>query len=203
MAENVLVIPRVLFDELGPFQGLERDVDRWLPRVLDPGNNLFLARDLAERDPGHKQIIPFAILTHEGRILHYVRGDASGEKRLVAKGSIGIGGHLNEGDRHHLDAAAYRALVLRELHEEVDIDDGFQLRIVALLNDDSNEVGRVHLGIVHVVELATPRVDPRELEITQLELLGLDELHARRSDMETWSRICLDGLGESIVTRSA
>lgn len=199
MPENVLVIPRPLFDEIGAFHGLERDVGRYLPRMLDPANNLFLSREIAEGDPTHKQIIPYAILVHGGRILHYVRGGGSGERRLASKGSIGIGGHLNEGDRHHLDGVAYHDLVLRELHEEVGIDPGFGNRIVALLNDDTTEVGRVHLGIVHVIDLATPRVDPRELDVSELTFLDGPSLGARRAAMETWSQICLDGLGPSLL----
>ena len=91
------------------------------------------------------------------------------------------------------------ATALRELHEEVGIDPGFRNRIVALLNDDTTEVGRVHLGIVHVIDLATPRVDPRELDVSELTFLDGPSLGARRDAMETWSQICLDGLGPSLL----
>ena len=68
--ERVLVIPRPLFDSLGAFEGLTTDVDRYLPAFLDPANNHFLARDDAEEDPGHKQIIPYALFHCRGRFLH-------------------------------------------------------------------------------------------------------------------------------------
>src|SRR6056297_4102464 len=96
--ENVLVVKRGLFDQLGAFQGISLEPDRYLPQILNPENNHFLARDLAEDDPSFKQIIPYAIFRHEDRFLHYVRGGKSGEKRLAAKGSIGIGGHINDTD---------------------------------------------------------------------------------------------------------
>src|ERR1700731_3461276 len=94
--ENVLVIKRSLFDELGNFQGLNFEPRKYLDAILSRGNNFFLSRAQAEKDPSHKQIIPYVLLTHGGKVLHYVRGKKAGEPRLVAKGSIGIGGHMNE-----------------------------------------------------------------------------------------------------------
>src|SRR4051812_43844045 len=94
--EMILVVRRALFDELGSFQGLQFDVDRYLPPLLERGNNFFTARTAAETNIGLKQIIPYVLLVHEDRVLHYVRGKKAGEQRLVAKGSIGIGGHFNE-----------------------------------------------------------------------------------------------------------
>src|SRR2546430_7199327 len=90
--ENILVVKRGLFDELGAFQGLNFEPQRYLGSLLSRGNNFFLPRAAAEHDPAHKQIIPYAIIAHRDRVLHYVRGKKAGEKRLVAKGSIGIGG---------------------------------------------------------------------------------------------------------------
>ena len=108
--ENVLVIKRSLFDELGAFQGLTFEPAKYLNAILSRGNNFFLRRSKAETDPSHKQIIPYVLLAHGNRILYYVRGKRAGEQRLVAKGSIGIGGHMNETDESlfALDEAAYR-----------------------------------------------------------------------------------------------
>lgn len=194
--ENVLVIKRSLFDELGSFQGLKFESQKYLDAILSRGNNFFLRRPQAEKDPTHKQIIPYVLLAHADRVLFYIRGKKAGEQRLVAKGSIGIGGHMNEGDESlfALDEAAYRAGVEREVAEEIKIDTKFEDRIVALLNDDSTEVGQVHLGIVHVFKLAEPNVEKREAMITNLAFLGKDELNARRDSLETWSQICLDSI---------
>ena len=84
--ENVLVIRRALFDELGAFQGLERDADRYIDTFMTRQNNFFLPRSRAEQDPAFKQIIPYVIFTFEGTILRYVRGAKSGEKRLGGQG---------------------------------------------------------------------------------------------------------------------
>ena len=194
--ENILVIKRSLFDQLGAFQGLNFEPRKYLDAILSRGNNFFLRRSLAEKDPGHKQIIPYVLLAHGERVLFYIRGKKAGEQRLVAKGSLGIGGHMNESDESlfALDEAAYRAGVEREVAEEIKIETKFDDRVVALLNDDSNEVGQVHLGIVHVFRLAEPKVKKNEAMITELAFLSREELLARRDSLETWSRICLDSL---------
>ena len=194
--ENILVIKRSLFDQLGAFQGLNFEPRKYLDAILSRGNNFFLRRSLAEKDPGHKQIIPYVLLAHGERVLFYIRGKKAGEQRLVAKGSLGIGGHMNESDESlfALDEAAYRAGVEREVAEEIKIETKFDDRVVALLNDDSNEVGQVHLGIVHVFRLAEPKVKKNEAMITELAFLSREELLARRDSLETWSQICLDSL---------
>ncbi|MEY2547320.1 MAG: hypothetical protein QOG48_2437 [Verrucomicrobiota bacterium] len=195
------MIKRSLFDELGAFHGLNFEPQKYLGAILSRGNNFFLSRAQAENDPTHKQIIPYVLLACGEKVLHYVRGKKAGEQRLVAKGSIGIGGHMNESDESlfALDEAAYRAGVEREVNEEIKIDSAFDDRIVALLNDDSTEVGRVHLGIVHVFKLAEPKVGKREAMITNLAFLSREELMARRDSLETWSQLCLDSLDELVA----
>jgi predicted NUDIX family phosphoesterase len=194
--ENVLVVKRSLFDELGSFHGLNFEPAKYLKALLARGNNFFLSRALAENDPTHKQIIPYAIISQGNTVLHYVRGKKAGEQRLVAKGSIGIGGHMNQEDESlfnfAIDEAAYRAGVEREVNEEINIESPFEDRIVALLNDDTTEVGQVHLGIVHIFRLKEPKVTKRESMITNLEFLTRDELVARRENLETWSQICVE-----------
>ncbi|MDP9004061.1 MAG: hypothetical protein M3N12_04645 [Verrucomicrobiota bacterium] len=192
--ENVLVVRRALFDELGSFHGLNFEPEKYLSALLSRGNNFFLPRSQAETDPTHKQIIPYALIAHGHTILHYVRGKKAGEQRLVAKGSIGIGGHLNDNDESLFawDEHAYRAGVEREVTEEITIESPFEDRIVALLNDDTTEVGRVHLGVVHFLRLTEPKVAKREAMITNIAFLNKDELLARRENLETWSQICVD-----------
>lgn len=194
--ENILVIRRSLFDELGSFQGLNFEAEKYLKAILSRGNNFFIPRPEAETNPAYKQIIPYALIAFEKTVLHYVRGKKAGEQRLVAKGSIGIGGHMNEADESlfAMDEGAYRAGVEREANEEIKIDTPFEDRIVALLNDDSTEVGRVHLGIVHIFKLKEPNVQKREAMITGLTFLAKEELMARRQSLESWSQICLDSL---------
>jgi predicted NUDIX family phosphoesterase len=194
--ENVLVIRRSLLDRFGNFHGLNFEPEKYLDALLSRGNNFFLPRAQAESDPAYKQIIPYALLSFENKVLYYVRGKKAGEKRLVAKGSIGIGGHMNETDESLFawDEQAYRAGVEREVSEEIKIDTQFEDRIVAILNDDTTEVGRVHLGIVHVFKLAEPKVEKREAMITNIAFLTKAELMARHESLETWSQFCVDSL---------
>ena len=194
--ENILVVRRDLVDQLGSFHGLNFEPQKYLSALLSRGNNFFLPRAQAENDPTHKQLIPYVLLVFADKVLYYVRGKKAGEQRLVAKGSIGIGGHMNESDESLFawDEAAYRAGVEREVNEEIKIDTKFEDRIVALLNDDTTDVGRVHLGIVHIFKLAEPKVEKREAMITGLAFLTKEELVSRCESLESWSRICVDSL---------
>lgn len=204
--ERVLVIRRSLLDALGSFQGLATNIGHYLPQFLNVENNFFLLRDDAENDPSHKQIIPYAIFHCRGKLLHYVRGKKSGEQRLAAKGSLGIGGHINTEDAElaSLERDTYMTGVEREVNEELKLGSPYRQRVVALLNDDSNEVGKVHLGVVHVFDLESEDVAPNEAPITQLEFLSREQLAARRDMLETWSQICFDNwdalVGGSLVS---
>lgn len=196
--EQVLVVRRELFDALGSFQGLCPRVEDYLPAFLDRKNNFFVPRSAAEEDPSLKQLIPYAVFLHDGKILHYTRGAKSGEKRLVAKSSIGIGGHINDTDDSggHFDESIYHNAVQREISEELRLGGGFTERAVALINDDSTEVGSVHLGVVHLVSLETGDVSAGEKAIAELGFATHGELLARRETFETWSQIVLDGFAD-------
>jgi predicted NUDIX family phosphoesterase len=198
--ELVLVVRRSFFDEIGAFQGLCTAVDGYLPRFLQKENNFFAPRSTAEDDPSLKQIIPYAVFMHGGKILHYTRGAKSGEKRLVAKSSIGIGGHINDTDESlHFDQSTYHNAVRREISEELRLGGSFTERAVALINDDSTEVGSVHLGVVHIVDLENHDVRAGEKAIAELGFATREELLARREGFETWSQIVLDSLPELLV----
>jgi predicted NUDIX family phosphoesterase len=197
MAEElVLVFPRQLLETLGEFQGIQLDAGRYIGSILDGGQTRFMPRSQAEENPEFKQIIPYVLIRRGDRWLHYIRGKASGEKRLVAKGSIGVGGHINPEDQSLFDSGRefYDRAVQRELHEELHTDGEFHTRIVALLNDDSTPVGRVHLGMVHVCELTGENVSRGDVSLTELRFLPLQELQNRREQLETWSQFCLDHL---------
>ena len=200
--EKVLVVERKVLEEAGMFQGLAFDVERYLPCLLAPGVPRFMVRSEAETNPDFKQLIPYVILSCDGRILSYVRGKRAGEARLVGRRSIGIGGHINPTDEMPLLDSdfhdAYLTAVQREVAEEVAIESSHRDRIVALINDDSTDVGKVHLGIVHHWILDRPLVNRREQMITQMAFMTPAELHNVRDSLETWSQLCLDGLGEQL-----
>lgn len=198
--EHVLVVERKVIEEVGMFQGLAFDIDHYLSNIFVQGIPRFMPRSQAERDPSHKQIIPYVIMMYKDKILSYVRGRRAGESRLVGNRSIGIGGHINPADDmplFHTDFyETYLAAVEREVAEEVSVETTYTDRIAALLNDDSNEVGSVHLGIVHCWNLDKPDVNKREQMITQMAFTSHEKLQQVRDTLETWSQKCLDGLSE-------
>ncbi len=198
--EKVLVVPTSLFHELGYFQGFSTDVSRYLPRLLEGREIEYLPRGEMEEDPTHKQLIPYVLFrwTDEGgnvQIFQYQRGGGMGEKRLHAKRSVGIGGHISS-----LDAAAghidhvYREGMQRELAEEVAIDTPYLETIAGLINDDETPVGTVHLGVVHLFDVEQPAVKPREEDILDAGFRPVAEILTRLDEFESWSQIAVRAL---------
>lgn len=191
--EHVLVVPTLLFHEIGHFQGFHDDVQRYLSTLLDPSHTRYMPRDKAEQDPSFKQLIPYCIFRCGDGIFCYTRGTAQGEARLHAKRSIGVGGHISTVDRDQSDEP-YLAGMERELEEEVEIETSYSEELVGLINDDETEVGKVHLGIVHIFDVDEPQVRPREKSMIGAGFVPLADLVRDRDQFETWSQICLEFL---------
>ena len=193
--EQVLVVPRALFDEIGAFAGIRTsDLEPAIARLLDPANHFFMDRATAEDDPGHKQLIPYCVIRCGDRVLNYTRGKAGGESRLHAQRSVGVGGHINPVDTGggRTGPEAYQAAVERELNEELDFSVPHTNRIIGLLNDDSNPVGQVHLGIVHLIEIDSEEVASNEDALADLAFTPLAQLNGPLFDrLETWSQACV------------
>lgn len=201
--EEVLVVKRALLEGIGSFQGIRTDgLEDAVARLLDPENHFFMDRAEAEEDPGHKQLIPYCVFRCGDRILHYTRGKSGGESRLHAKISVGVGGHINPVDmgegRRGRDA--YHAAVTREIEEELDLPGAHEHRIIALLNDESNPVGQVHLGVVHLVDLDSDAVASREDALSNLAFSPLAELAGPEFErLETWSQFCIRHLADGAL----
>lgn len=193
--EQVLVVPRSLFESIGIFHGLRTDgLDGALDRLLDPENHFFMDRAEAEQDPNFKQLIPYCLIRSGTSVLNYTRGKSGGEARLHALRSVGVGGHINPVDTGggRTGPEAYRAAVERELNEELVFDVAHTNRIAALLNDDGNDVGRVHLGIVHVIDLESTAVHAREDALADLRFNEITELKGPMfPSLETWSQFVI------------
>ena len=119
--EHVLVVPTLLFHEIGHFQGFNANVDPYLETLFDPMHTRYLARPEAEEDPSYKQLIPYCVFRCGDEAFFYTRGSAQGEGRLHAKRSIGVGGHISTLDRDS-SQETYLAGMERELDEEIEID---------------------------------------------------------------------------------
>jgi predicted NUDIX family phosphoesterase len=198
--ERVLVVPTELFHQLGHFQGFSPDCERYLEGLLRPEHMSYRPRAEMEEDPSFKQLIPYAIFRHvddAGRttLFQYARGKGQGEGRLHGRRSIGIGGHICSDDAEAADSpSVYEEGLRRELEEEVAIDTPYAESCVGMINDDLTEVGKVHLGVVHVFDVERPAVAPRESEIIEAGFRPVQELLAELDGFETWSKICLEAL---------
>ena len=191
--EHVLVVPTELFHEVGHFQGFMPDVAPYLRTLLDPAYTSYRPRNEVEEDPGFKQLIPYCIFRHGEAVFHYRRGTAQGEGRLHSKRSVGVGGHISSEDASAA-GSVYEEGMRREIQEEVYVESEVTSQCIGLINDDETDVGRVHLGIVHVFDLEAPKVRPREESIIQTGFSHPSQLIGDRGSFETWSQICLDHL---------
>ena len=191
--EHVLVVPTLLFHEIGYFQGFSTNIEPYLKTLLDPAYTSYRPRDQVEEDPSYKQLIPYCIFRNEERLFHYKRGKLQGEGRLHSKRSIGIGGHISSVDGDTA-GSAYREGMQREISEEIHLETSYREQCVGLINDDLTEVGKVHLGIVHLFDLDEPKVRPREESIIETGFAPSAKLLGESEEFESWSQICLDHL---------
>jgi predicted NUDIX family phosphoesterase len=192
-AERVLVVPTQVFHDAGLFQGFSDRVDHYWHRLLESGKLSYRPRADVETDPGFKQIIPYVVLKCRDQVFAYTRGKRAMESRLEALRSIGVGGHIAADDRNLFDSP-YREAMFREVAEEVRLESAYTERCLGWINDDSTPVGQVHIGIVHVFDLAEPKVERREQALTRAGFAPLAKLRLERDQFETWSQFVLDAL---------
>lgn len=192
--ERVLCFERTLLEKLGVFQGLSLEVDRFLPLVTAPSNLTYRNRSEAETDRRYKQLIPYVLVLHGERILRYRRGKGGQETRLHGLYSVGIGGHISDED-HGLFSTGigYHDGMRRELMEEVAVGDAKEAA-VALINDDSTDVGYVHFGVVHIMYVPDESVAGRRSGIVAPEFVPVAEACKDAAAYESWSRFCLENL---------
>lgn len=202
MDEMILVVPRdILFEnEKLTFQGTlsEPELVNKISANIDR-NFSAIRRGDAEEDPTLKQPIPYAIIRRGDKLFGYRRLEGGGEVRLHGKISLGVGGHMN--DIPLLDS--FKTLLLenlqREIEEEININttEDYELSIVGFINDDEDEVGRVHIGVLIVIdvdneaEVTVKETDQLEgMWFTMNELLSEDIY----GNLENWSKIAVDTL---------
>jgi predicted NUDIX family phosphoesterase len=198
--ERILVVPTSLFKSLGYFQGFSRETSRYWPRIVEGDHVEYRARGEMEADPSFKQLIPYCLFrwtdaNGDAHLFEYQRGGGSGEARLRAKRSVGIGGHISSidaevGPTHDV----YREGMRRELEEEVIIDTPYKETVVGLINDDETPVGQVHLGMVHLCDVEQPNVRPREADILGARFSPVADILTRLEQFESWSEIAVRAL---------
>ena len=159
-------------------------------------------RSIAEQDYNFKQLVVYAVIKSGELFLTYKRTSKTNEERLRNRYSIGIGGHVNIGDGSQLtlfDSDDNESFVLealwREIREEINIKSKIagEPELLCFINDDSDDVGRVHFGTVWLVEIENPEVSlTMEKGIGKLEFCSLNQLQTRKKQFEKWSELLID-----------
>jgi predicted NUDIX family phosphoesterase len=200
--ERVLCFERKLLEELGVFQGLSLEVERYLPVVTSSSQLVYRNRSEAEQDKRYKQLIPYVLIICNGKVLRYRRGRGGQETRLHGLYSVGIGGHISDED-HGLfsSGVGYQDGMRREIMEEVAFEE-VKEAAVGVINDDSTEVGQVHFGVVHMMHVASEKIAGRRSGILGPEFIPLAEAVADPAGYESWSRFCLKHL-EVLLSKAA
>ena len=176
------------------FRGLRREDSEGLERLKEAvaRHGTFIARAAAEVDPSWKQLIPYVVVQDGDEVFVMHRSRAGGDERLHERVSIGVGGHLNDADDGDDPLSAGLA---REWREELEADWEPEFRLIGLLNDDTNPVGAVHLGVVFLVEAAGRPVEVRERDKLSGSFRPLADLRASWDSLETWSQL----VGEALL----
>jgi len=185
MSEEVMVVETAL---LAPYleQGIILERAEEILEVIDE-KHFFIVRQIAEESPQYRQIIPYVVIRCGTDWFTLRRTRKGTDARLHEKISLGIGGHINP--EHDLVEG-----LRKELDEEVEIEGDYDLNFAGILNDESTEVGRVHLGIVYILDAPSHNVRVLETEKLSGEWHQPPELAAMREAMETWSQIVFDEL---------
>ncbi len=203
MKEQVLVFPASVLEGYYPeFARMEGAITSamsvWFLSRRVMGSELhFMDREQAENDPSFKQVIPYCVLKSGNKIFAYQRSKKGGESRLHDLWSIGVGGHVNLGDASTAQGKGWRETYLwalgRELREEVNLDftELASAPLVAMLYDNSNDVGKVHFGMVHLVDVGDRSAMKACREaIASSEWMTRDEVE--QLNLENWSRLVVD-----------
>lgn len=200
--ERVLCFERKLLEELGVFQGINLEVEKYLPVVTAQPKLVYLNRTEAEHDKRYKQLIPYVLLICNGKILRYRRGKGGQETRLHGLFSVGVGGHISDEDHGLFSAgsAGYHEGMRRELMEEVAVEE-VNAAAVAVINDDSTEVGQVHFGVVHLMHVPDESVAGRRSGIVSPEFIAISEAVKEAGAYESWSRFCLENV-DSLLAKA-
>lgn len=187
--ELVLVVQREHLFPDGSWQGIARSDVAFYESIIREHQE-FLPRTRMETDPRYKQIIPYLVFSHQGSYFVMQRRTQASEQRLQGRLSLGIGGHINPED---LAGASIIDWSRREFMEEVAYEGTFSVEPFGIINDDSNEVGKVHLGFVFLLHGDSARIAPKE-EFKDGFLMTLEECYAQYERMEPWSQMIIDAL---------
>ncbi|HEY8677653.1 MAG TPA: NUDIX hydrolase [Candidatus Dormibacteraeota bacterium] len=190
--EDVLVVPRSALFAGEVWVGFR---DTGMGPLLERARThyRFRPRQEVEEDADEPQIIPYVVFRHADRYFLTHRLRRSSERRLRHLYSLGVGGHINPEDVAGA-ADPIDAGLRREWQEEVVYSGNFQYRLIGAINDQTTPVGRVHVGLIFLVEGDRPEISIREVDKLAGTLLPLDAMRSYYLDMESWSQLIFDYL---------
>lgn len=187
MNEQVMVVERAVLEPYLVERGLMRErIDEVFDAIAE--KHFFIDRATAETSPQYKQVIPYILIRYDDSWFLLQRTQKQTEVRLHDKLSLGIGGHINPETPDILDG------LRKELDEEVEIGGDYDLTFVGILNDDTTDVGRVHLGVVYVLDTHERDVHVVETEKMSGRWVPREDLARHRDAMESWSQIAFDAI---------
>lgn len=191
--EYILVVPKANVPKAHTTNILVKGID--LTVLIE--NAVYMQRAIAETNEDFVQLIPYVVVKSGGKYLSYQRSSGSGEDRLHGNYSIGIGGHLDFFDNETQVSCVYNGM-LREVKEELGLSSTLDMYSpVGTLYDDSNEVGRVHLGLVYTINIKDLDLSQGELDILlNRELIDIEML-GDTTKYEEWSRATIVALRET------
>ena len=185
--ELVYVVPRTAVMDSSGWRGVRTSRLAALLEAIEHGGRYEL-RDAMERDPAFKQVIPYLVLRDGERYFLMRRTRGGRDERLHDRYSIGVGGHLNPGDGG-LDGG-----LRREWAEELEADFVPEFQLVGALNDDTTDVGSVHLGVVYIADAAGRPVAIRETNKLTGQFVLPTAVADVAADLETWSQLVFEQL---------
>lgn len=193
--EQVLVIPRSIINDVINDPNPKMYVNN-IKETMDKVHSKyeFMLREKAEDDLNYKQIIPYGFITFEDFFFVMKRLKKQNESRLHNKVSIGVGGHINPIELESKNII--EAGLLRELDEEVYLNKDHieSIKIKGIINDDTNEVGKVHLGFVYHIVLNKKECEIAEKDKMSGEWIHKEHINKYYNDMETWTQIIFNNM---------
>ena len=198
----IMAVPvDILFVNNSHFQGFKQHstIEDYESRILE--YKKFLRRGDLEIDPSHKQPIGYAVIVNPEtkKVYAYKRAankEDYNEKRLYNKWSIGIGGHIEKAEEAE-DNPIHSSL-LREIDEEVLINGSQEIKVIGYINDDRDDVGKVHFGVLYLLETDSNDVFPNDSESVHGEMMSLEQIKKIKDDpdsvLEGWSEIALEAI---------
>lgn len=190
--EKVLVVLTEMFKKYDYFEGMiVRDRAKKLrDKLLIPENMFYIDRDEAENNPNYKQIIPYCVISRGTATFCYQRSKIGSENRLHDLWSIGVGGHINPCDG--LSNETIVNACKRELDEEVKFSSLRNAGFVGIINDDSNLVNSVHLGIVYHVKLTDhSSFEVKEDALANGSFIASEVVKIEDKNWENWSSLVI------------